>query len=429
MFLDHSSLLLSFKRPSECAAIELTDRRHGDIAPRFTLEKIGEIRPARGRGMPETARNSAHAGSGSGSPALLQDICVDSVGCLTRLYRAYGDFVAFPKGDDLTVCAFGPEANRAVFSEPQLYHIVGPPGPRASSQRRFQQGLLGLNGAQHTSHRRLLMPALSKEAVLAQAGAMANVIHRCLELWRPGQRLDLYLAMKRLSLALAGKLLFGLEEIPRAEELAATFQSWLDAYISCLFAMSLPVEAPPGSYEQMLTKAQELEAHFHELIALRRAKLRNGDGDLLAVLLSARAAGQINDTEVIGEMQTLLNASYQTTASALTWTLLLLAQHPEVSGELYEHLDGAGAARLPGLVDGVVKESMRMLPPVVFTARRLVESRPLLGHTLPAGTFVMVSIYVTHHQAETFAEPERFLPERWRGRSVSPYAYLPFAAG
>jgi cytochrome P450 len=383
--------------------------------------------------MPGTPRSSAHGGIVVGSPALLQDICDDSVGCLMRLEREYGALVAFPKGGELTVFAFGPEANRAVFADPQLYHIVGPPGPRGSSHRRFQQGLLGLNGAQHTSHRRLLMPALAKEAVLAQTGAMHDLVDRCLESWRPGQRIDLYQAMKQFSLDLAGKLLFGLDEIPRAPALAAAFQSWLDSYISCLFAMSLPAVAPPGSYEQMLAKAEELEAHFQELIALRRLNLRHGDRDLLSVLLAAHEAGRINDTELIGEMHTLLNASYQTTASALTWTLLLLAQHPEVTRALCEPSDGprmgANAAAYAALLDGVIKESMRLLPPVVFTARRLTAPATLLGCPLPAGTFVMVSIYVTHHQAETFPEPERFLPERWQGRSVSPYAYLPFAAG
>lgn len=356
---------------------------------------------------------------------------MDSVGCLARLHRQYGSLVAFPKGSDLAVCAFGPEANHAVFTEPHVYQTgVGPPGPRGASQRRFQQGLLGgLNGAQYLAHRRLLMPAFSKDAVLAQAGIMAGLVDRCLDRWRPGQRIDLYTAMKELSLALVGKLLFGLDEIPRTEALAATFQSWLDCYISCLFAMSLPVEAPPGSYERMLTKAEELEAHFHELIALRQRALRAGDRDLLALLLHARRDDHLNDNEVIGEMQTLLNASYQTTASALTWTLLLLAQHPEVSRALYEQLDAPNKEGFTGLLDGVIKESLRILPPVVFTVRRLVENDTLLGRPLPAGAFVMVSIYVTHHQAETFAEPEWFLPERWRGRSVSPYAYLPFAAG
>ncbi len=365
----------------------------------------------------------------AGCPALLQDLCSDSVGCLTRLYQQYGPLVAFPKGSDLTVVAYGPEANRAVFTDPDLYYIVGPPGPRGSAQRRFQQGLFGLNWEKHREHRRLLMPAFRKEAVLAQAEVMTALVERSLDRWRPGQTLDLFAAMKELSLDIAGKLLFGLDEIPQAPEIAADFQDWLDNYISCLFAMILPVEAPPGSYERMLATGEQLEAHFRRLLQLRQERLRDGDTDLLAVLLKACQAGLISETEVIGEMQTLLNASYQTTASALTWMLLLLAQHPQVLRELFEQLSANPGPQEVPLLDCVVKESLRILPPVVFTARRLLRAATLCGQPLPEGAFVIVSFYVTHHQAETFAEPERFLPERWLGRSVSPYAYVPFAVG
>ena len=181
-------------------------------------------------------RISEHSGTTptlpTGSPDLLTDLCTDSVGCLIRVHRQHGRLVAYPKGSDLTVFAFGPEANQAVFADPSLYHIVGPPGPRGSSQRRFQQGLFGLNGAQHLEHRRLLMPALSKQAVLAQVGALTDLVECCLERWRPGQRIDLYAAMKELSLTIAGKLLFGMDEIPNAREVAETFQEWLDCGLS-----------------------------------------------------------------------------------------------------------------------------------------------------------------------------------------------------
>jgi cytochrome P450 len=363
-----------------------------------------------------------------GSPALIDDICTDSVGALMRAYREYGSLAAFPKGSDQTVFAFGPEANRAVFGDPKMYHIVGPPGPKRSSQRKFQQGLFGLNGNQHIDHRRLLMPALRKEAVMAQAAATVDIVDRSLDQWRPGKVMDLSAAMKDLSLSVAGKLLFGMDEIPASAAVAATFQDWLDAYISCLFEMVLPVQAPPGSYEQLLATAEQLEAHFRELIRARQETLRDDDVDLLALLLKAQKAGQINETEVIGEIHTLLNASYQTTASALTWMLLMLTQHPDVLSQLY-------ADQSPALLDGVIRESLRILPPVVFTARRMVGPATLLGQPLPGGTIVIVSFYVTHHDADIFPDPERFLPERWMatrgagGRHVSPYEYLPFSAG
>ena len=366
----------------------------------------------------------------TGAPAVIADICSDSAGAISRLRRQYGPMVAYRKGDELTVFAIGPEANYDVFSRPDIFQIGGgPPGPRGSSQRKFQQGLFGLNGTQHQDHRRLLLPALSKEAVQAQAGDMAERVGRFLDGWRPGQTIDLAAAMKDLSLSLTGKLLFGLDEVPGARDIAATFQEWLDHFISCQFEMTLPVQGLPDSYGRTMAAAQEMEAHFRRLIAVRQAELRAEDGDLLALLLKARRDGRIGDAELIGEMHTLLNASFQTTASALTWTLLLLATHPDVMAALHEELTAAPGAEGGGLLDRVIKESLRILPPVVFTSRRVTQPATLAGRLLPPGAVVVVSFYDSHHLPEVFPEPERFWPERWVGANVSPYAYLPFAAG
>lgn len=367
----------------------------------------------------------------TGCLADLRDIDTDTVGCQSRLYQRYGPIVAFEKGSERTVFAFGAEANYSIFTDCETYHVFGPPGPKNSSQRRFQNGLFGLNGAKHLEHRRLLMPALRKEVVLSQGAAMARITEKYLNRLRPGQTIDLFGAMKELALMVAGKLLFGLDEIPRARELADTFQIWLDGYIGSMFEMVLPVTFRANSYENMLATASDLEGHFRELIDMWKPQPSEPHGNMLGALLAARAAGRMSEADVIGEMQTLLNASYQTTGSALTWILLLLTQHPDVCRPLYRELDSSSmaAAQESAYLDCVIKESLRILPPVVFALRRMARPGTLLGYSFAEGTIVYPGIYVTHHQAETFPEPERFLPERWRMSSVSPYAYLPFGAG
>jgi cytochrome P450 len=174
-----------------------------------------------------------------------------------------------------------------------------------------------------------------------------------------------------------------------------------------------------------------MEAYLLELIAERRATLRAGQQDLLALLLHAECAGTITEAEVIGEMQTLFNAAYQTTASGLTWTLVLLTQHPHVLHQLHQewqrgHVPGAAAS--PPL-DRVIRESLRVLPPVVFVMRRSVRQSVIAGHVLPQGTILFHNLYMTHRSAELFQDPERFDPDRWLHQDVSPFAYAPFGAG
>jgi cytochrome P450 len=366
-----------------------------------------------------------------GSADWIQDICTDSAGALHTAYRQGGDLIAYENGPDLTLLAFGPRYNRAAMSDSDTFHnFGGAPGPRNSSQRRFCLGLFGLNGQRHLAHRRLLMPALRREAVEADLEPVTRVVEGHLARWRAGQVLDLGQEMKDLAFKVTGQILFGLDENPVEREIAHDFQQWLSAQYSVTLAGLLPVEPPPGSYEQLLEHGAALERHFRVLLRLRRSTLHHEQRDLLALLLHGQGEGRLSEDEVIGEMHTLVNAAYQTTASALTWTLLMVALHPEPANELVSEL--AEIADLPGshsLLERVIKETLRLLPPVVFTFRRTTTSAPLGALTLPPGTMIILSPYLTHHMPAVFDQPQRFLPERWQTIAPSPYAYLPYGAG
>src|SRR5690606_11373374 len=77
----------------------------------------------------------------------------------------------------------------------------------------------------------------------------------------------------------------------------------------------------------------------------------------------------------------------------------------------------------------VVKESLRLFTPAPWNGRVLAEETELLGHRLPAGTEVLVSIYETHREADVFPDPLRFVPERWETIQPTAYQYNPFSAG
>ena len=366
-----------------------------------------------------------------GSPSWVEDIGLDTVGALSRAYRLGGELVAIPKGDDRTYLAFHPAHVKSVLIDPETFNVIGAPGPRRSAQRRFSLGLLGLNGPQHLRHRRLLMPALGKPAVAGHVDGIARVVDRHLANWREGQTLDLAREMRLLALSLAGKLLLGLDEFPGAAEIAGAFQRWVQAYVGISFATVLPVEPSPGAYQQLLDSAEELDSYFRALVDYRRKTLRDDQQDMFAILLRAHGQGALSEDELLGELHTLVNASYQTTASALMWTLLLLALHPyparDLASELHEH-DGLPAGTDSAL-EHVIKESMRILPPVAYTVKQAFKPSRLGTLPVPMGTVVILSFYVTHHLPAFYPEPERFLPERWRGFSPSPWAYFPYSSG
>ena len=164
-----------------------------------------------------------------------------------------------------------------------------------------------------------------------------------------------------------------------------------------------------------------------------------GGEDILSRLLQARddEGRPLEDDELVGELTIAFVASHETTSKALAWTLFLLAQHPEEArrlvGEIEEAIgdrapEAADLTRFP-LLDRVLKESLRILPPVAFNVRRASRDTTVLGRSMPEGSTAVFSHYLTHHDPVLYPEPERFRPDRWIDLKPDPYAYLPFSAG
>lgn len=81
------------------------------------------------------------------------------------------------------------------------------------------------------------------------------------------------------------------------------------------------------------------------------------------------------------------------------------------------------------LLDRVVRESLRLLPPVPVATRVTAAEVDLGPSRLPPATEVHLSIYHAHRAADLYQQPRRFLPGRWQGLASSPYEYLPCGAG
>ena len=128
------------------------------------------------------------------------------------------------------------------------------------------------------------------------------------------------------------------------------------------------------------------------------------------------------------------------TANALAWTFYLLGQHPEVEQKLAEEITTVLQGRLPTLADlpkmpyleMVIKESMRMYPPAWTVSREAQADFELGGYIIPKGSIIMMSMYILHHDAHYWDQPDAFLPERFSAaneENIPKYAYFPFGGG
>lgn len=130
------------------------------------------------------------------------------------------------------------------------------------------------------------------------------------------------------------------------------------------------------------------------------------------------------------EVMTIFLAGHDTTAAALTWIWLLLGAHPEVRWEVRREVLAGDDAPL-AYTDMVVREALRLYPPIGRIGRRPVEDLDLGPVVLPRGAPVFVSPYVTQRDPRWFPEPAAFLLARWAAAAPERprFAWFPFGAG
>ena len=134
----------------------------------------------------------------------------------------------------------------------------------------------------------------------------------------------------------------------------------------------------------------------------------------------------MSDRELRDELMTLLVAGHETTATALSWAVELLARHP---AELDRLETEVAAGEGDEYLDAVIRETLRLRPVIALVLRKLVEPMEIGGRLLPAGVSVAPSIYLVHRNPDVYPEPERFRPERFIEQPPGTYTWIPFGGG
>lgn len=377
----------------------------------------------------------------------------DALVTLSSLAAEYGPIVRFGILGRQFVLVADPELIREVLVEkadlfPKAQRDVEILG------RFLGKGLVTNNGASHRRQRKLAQPAFHHRRIQAYAETMVHYAALHVDDWRAGAVYDVGEEMRRLTMYIVAKTLFDVDH-DKIEAFAEgvgvsihNLQQSSDERFDELF--SLPDWVPTARNRMDRRSRETLNAAVDQIIALRRAQAVDGEvpdrGDLLSMLMLARDEDgrPMDDQQLRDEVVTLFVAGHETTSNALTWTWLLLAQHPEVAAQLHAELDavlGSEQGRLPTLADlprlpytlQVIKESMRLYPPVwVLNTRTASEDTTIGEYKIPKGTNVFISQYVMHRQARFFPEPEHFDPARWTPEfepSLPKFAYIPFGGG
>ena len=264
---------------------------------------------------------------------------------------------------------------------------------------------------------------------------MARLATEEVETWPLGEATDLAARVRRLVRILAIGVFFNGDQergLPIADMLSRSLDfTWSPAVAAC------PLNLPITPYGQMLRGGEALERRILDWADCVRG--RPDPRNLLSIIVNSPDVdgSRASPERIVGHMATLIAATYETCQNALIWTLVLLAQHPSIARDLCEELEGRLAGDVPTLdkiaelpqLDAVVKESMRLLPPVPTQFRVAEHDTSLAGHPVPKGLRVVLSVYLTNRQPEIYEDPDRFRPDRWATIDPTPFEYPVFGAG
>lgn len=177
----------------------------------------------------------------------------------------------------------------------------------------------------------------------------------------------------------------------------------------------------------------------------RRKMLAKGEGNdkwlLLDHYLQSEVDGRFyDDDEIRGELDSTILGGHDTTKAALAFTLYAIAKYPEVQQKVFEEaclvfkddperdvVDG-DVAKLE-YTDTVVKETMRMFPPVPYVARKLTDEFTVNGYTFPKDAEVLISPYLMGRNPRYFKDPLVYNPDRFIGLDSYPEGFIPFSVG
>jgi cytochrome P450 len=366
----------------------------------------------------------------------------DPLGYLVKVAAEYPDMAYFRLGNQRTFLMSNPAYVQDVLVANDWNFVKGRGLKRA--RKILGNGLLTAEGNFHRRQRRLSQPAFHRQRIAAYAATMSEFAARTRDRWQEGEKRDIAQDMMRLTLAIVAKTLFDADVDKEAREIGQALSEVLEIFSTFSSPLTDVLDKLPLPKNLRAKKGKErLDETIYRIIAEHR-KTNEDRGDLLSMLLMAQdeeeGSGKMSDDQLRDEVMTLFLAGHETTANALTWTWYLLSQNPEVEAKLHAEIDSLLGSRLPDFEDVpnlkytemVMREAMRIYPPVWVMGRRSISGIKIGGYYIPPKSIILLSQYVIHHDRRFYTEPEKFDPERWaseKAKSLPKMAYFPFGGG
>lgn len=347
---------------------------------------------------------------------------------LERCHERYGDtFTLRILHLGTWVVLADPEDVKRVFTTDSSSLGVGLPNLMLAPVLGRRSVML-IEEPEHMQRRKLMLPPFHGDRMKGDAEMMTEVTRREVRAWPVGEPFALWPRMQAITQEVVMRAVFGPDAEGRLDRLRGLLTRLTEALNDSGRLTKLAALGPrwlerSRGYREAMEPVEE--AVLAE-VERRRREGEDGRRDVVSILIDARYedGSPLSEKELRDELLTLLTDG--PTSSSLAWVFERLLRHPEKLARLQEEvLAGEGDAYM----DAVVKETLRLRPPVSVVVRRLLKPMELGGYELPAGTLVAPCVYLIHHREDVYGDPESFRPERFLEQRAAVPTWIPFGGG
>lgn len=358
---------------------------------------------------------------------------------MKRVADSKGDIARFKLFNQTVVLLTGDEASELFYrsSDEQLdqsaaYKLMTP---------IFGKGLVFDAPIERKNEQlRMLMPSLRMEAMRDHSHKIVREVEEAIAGWGEAGEVELVRFMKQLTINTASHCLLGREFRYELSGEFAQIYSDLEAGVHPL-AYHFP-NLPLPAFRRRDRARARLQQLVGDIVQ-RRKQLDLKPSDMFQTLIDIRYrdGAALTDNEITGLLIGAIFAGHHTSSGTAAWVLLELLRHPQhlhtVRAELDALLGGEGvvsfqSVREMGALESVLKEVLRLHPPLIVLMRKVTQDLQFRHYTLHQGDMVWAAPPVTHRLARHFPNPEVFDPGRYdpeRGEDRNLMAYQPFGGG
>jgi retinoid hydroxylase len=328
-----------------------------------------------------------------------------------------------------TIFVCGAEANYFLLTNENKYFTSL--WPKSTEILLGNSSLANQVGELHSQRRKLMFQAFQPRALDSYLPTMVTITQRYLDRWGKCQNLTWYPELRDYTFDIACTLLVGTDGGSQSP-LCELFEDWNKGLFS------LPLNLPWTAFGKGCRARRGLLQYIEKIVTIRQQQENLGN-DALGILLQAKdeEGNSLSLEELKDQVLLLLFAGHETLTSALTSFCLLTARSIEVRQRLQQEQQqfdpqtplSAELLKQMTYLDLVLKEVLRLIPPVGGGFRKIVCDCQWQGYRFPKGWSVQYAIAQTHKDEELYPEPEQFAPERFRLDRNKPFAYVPFGGG